>query len=397
MALQGLLPGSDMTAEPVMLHNGMLVAPMGELVYLHDRLRLHPYVLGGGGYDSNPVQRANSPVDDQFYEWAVGCLAKLESGTHTGSLTAALFQRRYQEVSGRDLTGGALDARYGYQGQTISLRTRAKWDRSNDPTVEIGRSLERDLLLASVLASRTGNFTRGESELRLSATNYLEGTEQFSESERDQMVGEWRFAAIRSGEDKSIVGVHLAALNGHYFDAATPYHDHYGGRIAGRGRYPFGEQLHIEYGLGLEIRRYEAPYRNDPAYDDETALAPIGDAGILWTFSQTGSLRIGVASRLADSITSNYARDTAVEGDLTKQVHPRCILSLQTAWSEYRDASGGLNPAQRAQEVRVGGNAALFLYPGITANLRLLWREYTPDPGASYQQTVAAAVIVVAL
>jgi len=392
-----LLCASETGPDPVLLHNGVQTLPLANLSYAHERLKLHPYILFGGGYDDNPRQESGSATDDVFFDWSVGCAAAWDGVDRHLGLIGALFQRRYHNIQSRDRTGGSLDVRYRYHGPDVDVSTRLKWDRSDDPTIATGRSLERDVILANALITRPGNRSRGESEIRLVMADYREDATGFRANDRDLAVGEWRFSQIALGDGGQEWGIHLTGLGGRYLDAASPFQNYVGGRLNGSGRWPLSESFRIQAHLGIEGRAYGDPYRGDDAYDDATSLEPIGGASATWSFGPTGIVRLAIASQLAESTTSNFARDTRCDATISDRILTRWQVGALIGASAYHDHSGGNGPTYQAQEVRFGGNVTYDVYPGVTTDLRVLWRNYDADPGQTYDQTVITLQLAIVL
>jgi len=255
LLLVGLAHGQE-APEPVLLHNGVPATPGADLSFAHDRLRLHPYVLAAIGGDDNPLQRPAGSPSDHFGEAAIGCVAELRDGGHRLDVTGAIFHRDYETVSGRELSGGSFATRYLREGPTSRLSARAKWDRSDDPSVEIGRSLERDRITGGVGVAKLGEFTRLDTELRAHAVDYREDSPEFASHERDHAAADWSVGVRRAAGDDAEVGMRAAALAGRYLDERSPYHDHAGLRGEGLVQIGIGQRARVGGSLGMEARRY---------------------------------------------------------------------------------------------------------------------------------------------
>ena len=379
----------DTVSESVLLHNGVLAKPRADLSFWEDRLRLHPYTLAGVGFDNNPLQLQEGSPDDRFSEAAAGCIADLDSASGDClSLTGALFSRQYQTNDGRELEGGSFSARFLHEGLGTRLTVRAKWDRSDDPTIEIGRSLERDRFVASLGAVMLGEMTHLETEVRTQAVDYREDSPAFTSDERDQLGADWRWTLTRMAGDGAEVGANITGFTSHYLEEVSPYQGHIGWRAEVQVRLEIGQHLRLGGSLGMESRIYQSTYREDPVFQDERCLEPVGQLNLRYTYSVNGRLDMALTSGIADSLTSNYARAESANVSATQRLDLRFSASVSARWSTLDDIAEG--PVARARERRMGGSMTAALRDGITVDLSLHVRYYDPNPDQAYQQAVVA-------
>jgi hypothetical protein len=385
-------------ADPiVVLHDGTRASPGANLTYLHDRLVWHPYAQLGGGWDGNPRQQPAGSATDGFADWALGTVADARPGVDSDlALCAALFQRRYRRTAGRDLSGGSLDARFTEEGPQSTLNARLLVDRRDDPLIETGRSVERDRIAGDLLLVRQGAANRLDGELRLDHVDFLEGGDTFGRNERDRLQGEARIGLVHLLSPTAEVGVRGSLLAQHYYNEGD-FRDSTGARGELTGRMRPQPHLSVTSSAGFEVERFAGPFRHDPDYDDDLVAGPVAGALVRWDVSAGCWIGLSASSRWIESSTSNAARLTGVEGMWDQRLGQRANLHAYLGIAEREDASGGSDAAIHAQELSAGAAATLRVIPGLTTELRLRWRDYTPSDGPGYDELIASVLVAFVL
>ncbi len=159
---------------------------LANLVYLNDRLELHPTVSAGARYDSNVNATTQDPVDEFSLIGGLGLglqFAWNEATTLTANVEASLVVTDRPEQRYRNQ--GSANVRLRRNTQQNSASAGASFARNDDADEQTGERLLVDTWTADLNGNLTGLIHRLSGTLAFNRTDYLDSSRNFGANDRD--------------------------------------------------------------------------------------------------------------------------------------------------------------------------------------------------------------------
>jgi hypothetical protein len=170
------------------------LTPMANLRYAEDRLTLHPKASISAGYDSNVNQTADDEEGGSYGTIAAGVQGDFVfSELATLNFDFELFAKQYadSEFEDNDAVGGRLSLGLVHRGLFWESDGNLSMTREDDPTVESGIAVLKDIYSFSYDLTYAGYLTKIGAGVDAGRTDYQEDGLTFNEDERDQ----WTYGA----------------------------------------------------------------------------------------------------------------------------------------------------------------------------------------------------------
>jgi hypothetical protein len=322
---------------------------LANLVYLDDRLTVHPRVGVAGRYDSNVLASENEERDELAgigLAGVGGSFAWSEATTLTADAEARLVVTDRPEARRRNQGSASIGAQSSLQGSSIG--TKAAWERSDEPDELTGERLLVDTWSADVAGDRNGLVHRLSAGLAVARSDYRENSTLATADDRDE------------NNYSATAGYGLKLDNGDeatlrlvgdlvQYDRTLLYQDSWGMRgYAGWSR-QVSERVGVALELGAEYRSYEAS-STSAARD---IISP----------AFQGSVR----NELAGGATVSVTLGGAVQDDING--NPALESKLAAAYSQpFTDAWAGRLQGEAMQQ------EDLESVDGQPEDSRLVWR-----------------------
>ncbi len=159
---------------------------LANLVYLNDRLVLHPHLNAGTRYDSNVNASPDDPTDEVTVTAGAGVGLVFnwsEATTLTGDVVADLVFS--DDPDHRYRNQGSAQLQLMRKTQQSVTSASARFSRSDDPDEQTGERLLVDSWSADVNGDLTGLRHRLSGGLGFRRSDYLESSREFGEDDRD--------------------------------------------------------------------------------------------------------------------------------------------------------------------------------------------------------------------
>lgn len=159
---------------------------LAQLVYLNDRLVLHPRVSAGGRYDSNVNATSTDPQDELAAIGALGLglqFAWSEATTLTADAEASMVVTDRPEQRYRNQGAANIKLRRSTEHNTATAS--ATYSRSDDPDALTGERLLVDSWSANLSGDLIGLIHRLSGALAFHRTDYLDSSRSFTADDRD--------------------------------------------------------------------------------------------------------------------------------------------------------------------------------------------------------------------
>ena len=366
---------------------------LANLVYLNDRLELHPRAGLGAHYDSNIT--AESEDGDEIDELAGIGMAGLGLSFAWSEATSVMADGEWRLVlSDRE------DQRWRNQGKadlgvrrrtpTGNVAAHAAYARNDEPDNETGERLMVDTWLAELTGDLTGQVHRLSGRLSFDRLDYQDASLSFGEDERDAntyAVTAGYGLRLDSGDEASlrVVG------DRHEYDHPDGFQRDSTGvhALVGWNR-QVGETTGISLEVGAEYRRYDA---TDAAPAD-TVISPawlidgrtVTESESLWQLRFSGGVQ--------DTIDGNPALSSRTELRWRRPIAPTWALQASAAGSHLRDLKSVAGQPKDERWV-VGGTlgASHSLRPGLTAEADGGYEYSDSDVQGDYDRIVVRAGI----
>jgi len=335
------------------------VRPGGNLIYNEGRLELHPKVILGLGYDSNVEAAPSNPDDDLYARGVAGILLYwLPAVADRFTADAYADAKRYLDRDDRDFTGGRL--RLGWTRESALgplAAVVADGLLFDDPLIETGRQVQRARYEGSA-----GYWLRGTSNaVRLAigviGEDYLEDAGVFDERERDylrpQMTGEWWHGRADGPTRLGLRGV-VDRID--YRQGGSDYQDSAGVALHGLISHRFSPLVQLTGHFGVEMRRFANDFAEDPAFDDEQIIRPVGELLLRWDPEEYSRLDLGIASHVVPTIEANaaYLLQAWIHGRWRLQRSFGVVGELDVYQLERSGTATGASPQDLTMRVRGG-------------------------------------------
>lgn len=363
---------------------GFALEPWGNITSPDGAVTVHPKALLGVAYNSNVYATPTNEEGDVFYTAVAGVdVGWRMSEADKLTLSAEYMGQWYASEKNRNLSGAKGVARYRHTAQRWEAGMMAAYARTDNPFISTGEQIQHDDIDAAV----DGLYKAARASVGLGATfhsrNYLERSRFFDENDRDYKtvggtarvgyeVGEDSELYVRGFVDQRNYTKDTLSTGGPGFNDSTGV----GGLLGAKAKLGTRSALIAE--LGATYRQYEHEFRQIPAYDDETVIAPAGNLIFRWNFEEGSWVGARAFSSLEESVSSNAAWLYGASIDARYRLLEKAALFGSIAG--YQLKSSGHNPATQAgDEVRTTGEVTLgaeyILRKGLGLRLKNVYTD----------------------
>lgn len=338
---------------------------LANLVYLNDRLELHPRAGVGARYDSN-VDAVGEDAEDELAGIGMVGLGVSFVWSEATTLTADgegrvvvtdRPEQRWRNQGEFDLTGrhrtpdGGAMAHVGYA-------------RSDEPDEQTGERLLVDTWTADLSGERTGRVHRVSGGLSFNRSDYQDASRAFGEDDRDTNTYTATVGyglRLETGDELSL----RAVTDRQEYDRTTATNqDSTGAHLLAGWNRQVSETIGLSIEAGAEYRRYERT-ASVPA-DEVISPTWLVDGRTVTQNESTWSLTL--SGGIEDSISGNPALDSRGTLGWRRPITP--TLSLQASAEGYNlhdlESVNG-QPKDERWTVRGMLGASHVLRPGLTA------------------------------
>ncbi|MBA3708502.1 MAG: outer membrane beta-barrel protein [Planctomycetes bacterium] len=305
LSLPAFAADGEQPAEKVSV-GGFAIEPMGHITSPDNAFSVHPKALVGVAYNTNVYATETNTKGDVFYSLVAGLdLGWRATPEDKFGLSGEYVGQAYQDQSGRNLQGGRGIFRYSHVAQVWDANAMALFARTNDPFVSTGEQIKHDDIDAAVNVSRTMNRAQVTVGGIYSQRNYLEASRTFGEDDRDySLVGGNLRTGYQYAEDSEVY-VRGFADRRDYVENVFNDSTGYGGLIGVKKKIATRSMVIAE--IGATYRAYKDNFARNPAYDDKTIIAPVGNLIYRWNIEPYSWIGARAYSTLEESVTSNSA------------------------------------------------------------------------------------------
>ncbi len=378
-------------AEPFEIR-GMVVRPAG---WLHDpdsRWQIDLQGHGSGGVESE------RHVDSQPEDGSTG-LVDAMVGARVQRLTDLGMDLRFDGQLGRtyrldrtfakrDLTYGTIEADAAYDATEWYVRGRADARRLREPEFLGDEPVKRTEAGIGGTIGRGGPGIIPELDVDYRALRYLDDTRLFTAeggSHRGPSVA-FRLG-WRSRLDNYLHG--LVGADRRTYRRTEPFNDSTGVRF-GIGWRGLVDAVEGFAQVGIETRRYDRTFRDDPSYADRSVTVPWAEAKVIWNFEIDHTLAMFFRSRIEDGRSSNgdWRVGPRVQYNLRLR---RDLLAHGTLGYEAIIASGPPDGDRRRAHAESAALWIDWLYrEGLTLGARLSADQNASNVESRYQRIEAS-------
>lgn len=362
---------------------------LANLVYLHDRLELHPRASVGVRYDSNIT--AQTDEEDELAAIGMAGLGLSFAWSETTSFSADGEARQVlSDQSDHLRTLG--DAEIGIKRSTPrgSAAARATYHRNDEPDQETGERLLVDTVLTELAGDHTWLVHRVSGRLSFDRRDYQDASFAFGEDDRDANTYAVTLGyglLLERGDEMSL---RLVGDRREYDSPGTFQQDSTGLHgLIGWNR-QVSEAVGISVEAGAEYRRYEG---NSTA-SAGTVLAPtwLIDGRTVTITDSVWSLTF--AGGVEDTISGNPALASQLGLGWKRPVTPSWALQASATGYNLHDLeSVGGQPKDDRWTVGAILGTSHILRPGLTAEAHGGYEYSNSDVQGDYDRIVARAGI----
>jgi hypothetical protein len=338
---------------------------LANLVYLDDRLELHPRVGVAGRYDSNVDATGDDPEDELAGIGSLGMAARFvwsEATTLLADGEARLVvtdraEQRYRHQ-------GRVDASLRRDTQTATSGVRLGWSRSDDPDAQTGERLLTDTWSADVEGDLTGQVHRLSGGLGWRRSDYLDDSRSFGEDDRDETTYSVTlgYGMKLAGGDELTARVIGDRVD---FDRETTNQDNTGVRVLLGWSRQVSETIGLALEGGGEYRRYDA---NDTLPADHL-ISPTWQASGRTVTAAEHTWSLTLSGRVEDSISGNPALESRLALTHTRPLTG--VVTLRAGVEGYHlddlESVGG-QPLDERWTARATLGTTWAIRPGLEAD-----------------------------
>lgn len=369
---------------------GFALKPMANLTYRDHTVELHPKALVGVGYNSN-VPAAVNAEDDAFYRFIAGLEARFYL-TPSSDLVAdgEIEKLDYLDQDDFDLIGGRGRIEHVWQGIRWQSNLTGSFARTDEPLVQTGEQIAHDDEAAIAVLSYASLRTHLVFDASILREDFLDDSRIFDEDERDSNTyGSGVRVGFFSARDSEWYA--RTRVSSTIYDDSNVYQDSLGilGLIGYTGRLDVRSTFLAE--AGIEFRRYEGTFANDPAFDGRTAVVPAGEFKVIWPWETGSRLEAGLFSELHDSVTSNamWLYGGHVSGRYRLRQQLGLFGSLMLFKGEDTERPAG-TLAERRTTGQTEAGVEYFMRDGVGVRLRTTYTKSDANTDADYERFLAA-------
>ena len=339
---------------------------LAHLVYLNDRLELHPHVTAGGRYDSNVDAATDAPQDELAVIGGLG-LGLLFTWSETTTLAAdaeveMVVTDRPEQRYRNQGTANVLLRRGNAEG---SVSAHAAFSRSDDPDQQTGERLLADNWSGDLNGDLNGRLHHLSGALAYRRSDYLDASREFGADDRDTNTFSVTLGYglhLDSGDELTARTVGDRLL----YDQTTTNQD----STSLSGLLGWSRQVSETIGLaieaGVEYRHYEA---NDTLPTVEV-ISPtwLVSGKTVTATEQTWSLTL--SGGIQDAISGNPALQSRAALSYGQPLTDRWSLTLNGEGYNLRDIeSVGGQPMDDRWTVRGVVGTNYVFRPGLTGEV----------------------------
>jgi len=353
------------------LIRGFRHEPRANLVYLDQRVELHPKAMVGARRNDNiDAVREARGATSLFAGVGLDGRWRPTTADRIDASVEALSERFPQDHR-RDVDGGRVAA--------IAIHEALEWgaslgggaSRRLAQSETTGATLGLDQADATAAATVRGRISEASLALRVAGEEWRTPGPGYVEAERDLFTtGAEARATYRFGE-RSEARARLAGERRDYPDTGR-FNDSISGIAAVGGSLATGTRSWFSGEAGLWARRHDDDFAGDPTYDDRQTLAPVGELAWTWDWESGSRFQTRASSQRYDGYRSNTTADHAVMASVMVRLGRDTDLTGRGELHRLVDSGAPADEAERtADETRLLGVLRHGFSRGIEARLRV--------------------------
>jgi hypothetical protein len=329
---------------------GFSLVPMA---YHEGLVQLHPKLMVGAGYDSNVYADSSNRTSDEYLNTVAGVQGQVEFSENQRAYTDTEIEARdYRKEHNRAALVGRA---YGQFEQDVSngsqLQASGSYVRSDDPDLETGYEVDHGETQAGAqyaydgLASRV--LLRGDYE----NARFYTGDAFFTPHSRDYDI--YRVTSVygyRKGEASEFI-LRIAADSFHYLNE-DQFEGSDGISALAGWRGALLPKVTSTLGAGIEARRFDNDFDQDPAYHDRQVARPIGVASVRWDLEESSFITLRAFSELLPSEVSNaeWYYGVGVSGRYRLLINAAALAGVNLGHAKESGSAAGVRLEQRDDE-----------------------------------------------
>lgn len=362
--------------------------PDANLVYLNDRLVLHPKARLTGGFDTNSSQTAKAQ-ENAFIGVAGGAELWIMAVEDQRLQLEALSESPIDDYNGLRSWPWLLRARWelhgdgtGHTAQFLSRR------QDSPPLVQTGRQVDRVENEGSYSGWLAGERLGVGLSANWTGVHFLEAAPEFALTERDSDLvrvgidGNWQRAEISQIE----LGLSLGELR---YRRTTPYQDGRFARVGAAWKLPLGDRTWVRLAGGATAWRFAAPWNDDANRDDRRVLAGEGGLELRWDHAEGSFLTAHANASSLPGVMANEDRvyDAGVFGRLAVLQSWGVDAELGGTRVEASSGDAATGPERRTGW-RAGTGVELYLVTGWLIRLAVNYTDSRAAIAEPFTRTI---------
>lgn len=361
---------SSLDPRKIWLQN-LLIEPGGHLSFRDDSIRTHLRGLVGVGHDSNPAFDPAGSPSDAFAVAHVGTDVGIFIGENDKVIGVFdLGVRRYQEQNEYDQLLYRAVVNHLHEGQVLGISSTLTLDRTDYPYYRYDPPIDRQRLVAQ---TRLG-FTGSRDFIGISASAFIddwrEATQFYDEDEYDSFGGEIEARYERQFSELTAATAGLSFSTRRYAESSSRFQENIGTQVQAGARIATGTRSWATVEGGVIAKVYEDDFAGDPAYDDQTVIAPLVRLGWWWTWNHGNACGATTYAAINDHIGPNAVINHGLRLDYGQRIGWRHYLGAVIHCDRFQ-MSGAAAGAERETRYQISAIPTwdIRLLPGIGVRL----------------------------
>lgn len=341
-------PGT-IAAEKIVVIQGIVVNPAGNLGSADGRHTLRLKGLVGAGYDSN-IYATEEDVIDDYYGRVMAGFESVHRYDDRFSLGAdvLLDGKAYQDNSERNLLGGQVRVKGAYKGEAVSGNLAIDYLLMDDPLIQTGEKIKRESYGANTVWVRemaTGGIVVNADAHRM---EYLEDQGGFVAEDNNYNSYVVGIRYIHQHNDRSALWGRVG-FGTDLYDNDNRFQDVTSVSAAVGGDFALGDRSTAFFEAGVDARTYSDEFA--PSYDDDSVLAPLLSIGLFYPMNTQGDVfKLRAYTDARNSFTANAMQVVGGEVDLRHRMSEQftAVINLAQAWLNDYGAAPGEEESSRS-------------------------------------------------
>lgn len=375
--------------------------PDANLVYLEDRLVVHPRARLTTGYDTNSTQRAN-PHDEGFIGVALGATAVWlpieDQRFQAEGIIEAAKSDRYQAGDLPLLASFAWDD----QGEPWIQHAEGRVRRNDAPSlVQTGRQIYRNEWNFSYDGTLDGDAMSVGGGPFASRIQFLDDGLEFDGNERDQEqyggLLHWGWQRSLESQVDANVSAGVQRYDDSFTDGAGPYPN--GRFVRGQAAWllPVGDRTSLRVTGGATHWTFSDPWNGDTDRDDQDSVVVEGGLNLHWDWEEDSFVEAHLTRDAVPGVNANLAvaEDAGIFGRLA--ILQSWGVDGELGMTRVTESSAPLGEeVERRWGYRAGVGAELYFDNGWLWRAAVNYSDSRARVAESFTRTLAMIQVTIA-